>query len=36
MPKRKQGHKGEDEGDSGSEAVVVFFFFFKLSAELAQ
>lgn len=30
MPKRKQGHKGEDEGDSGSEAVVVFVSFFEI------
>lgn len=32
MPKRKQGHKEEDEGDSGSETVVVFVFvlFFEI------
>jgi hypothetical protein len=30
MPKRKQGYKGEDEGDSGSEAVVVLYFFFEI------
>ena len=35
MPKRKQEHKEEDEGDSESETVVRFVvvFFLKLSAE---
>lgn len=33
MPKRKQGHKEEDEGDSESETVAGFLFFLKSSAE---
>jgi hypothetical protein len=30
MPKRKQGHEEEDEGDSGPETVVFGFFFFEI------
>ena len=30
MPKRKQGHQEEDEGDSESETVAGFLFIFEI------